>query len=430
MVQHPQGRGQLGAGEIPADAAEQGLLPRGHGIDGAPALRGQTHQVGAPMRRILHQLHLPVRERVVHHPLGELAAQLLGAGELWDGAVPAAPQLVQHVAHPDREAAELLVVRHDAGHATIYRPERDVDLAEARGELIRGEGFRHGQKYDTLGVMMVTTQFLDLPDQRIAYVDSGPSEGRVLVLLHGGALDKRSWGPQLSAFPGHRVLTVDARGHGESSDAEAPYRLADDVVALLDSLQIARAVPIGLSMGGGTAVDLALEHPERIEALVVAGTGSSEPVFTDPWALQNFADWSAAEQGGDPEVWIDVLQRFTAGPRRSLEDVTPGVRQLIDTMARDTLAHHLRLGPDGVPLPPVPPTAVEDTWARLPQIDVPVLAIAGELDGDDHRRMGRRLADSVSGGARYVEIAGAAHYPNLENPAAFDTEVSVLLSEL
>src|SRR5699024_3249857 len=206
-----------------------------------------------------------------------------------------------------------------------------------------------------------------------------------------------------------------ARGHGESSDAEAPYRLADDVVALLDALEIARAVPIGLSLGGGTAVDLALEHPERVEALVVAGTGTSEPEFTDPWVLQNLADWRAAEQSGDLEGWLEVLQRFTTGPRRTLE-VAPSVRELVDTMARDTIAHHLRLTADGVPIPPVPPTPVEDTWARLPQITAPLLAIGGALDGADQRGMGRRLAASVGGGSRYVEIPDSAHYPNLENP--------------
>ena len=382
------------------------------------------------MRRILHQLHLPVREGVIDHPLGELTAQLLGASELGDGEVPAAPQLVQHVAHADGEPAELLVVRHEAGHSAIDRSEGDVDLAETCGELIRGKGFRHALKYDTLGVMMPETQLLDLPAQRIAYVETGPAEARPLVLLHGGAVDKRSWAAQLTAFPDHRVLAVDARGHGESSDAEAPYRLADDVLALLDALEIAQAVPVGLSMGGGTAVDLALEHPERVEALVVAGVGTSEPEFTDPWVLQNLADWSAAVQGGDLEAWLEVLQRFTAGPRRSLDEVDPAVRKLVDTMARDTIAQHLRIGPDGVPLPPVPPTAVEDTWARLPQLTVPVLAIGGEFDGDDHRRMGRCLAASVSGAARYVEIPGSAHYPNLEHPAAFDAEVRRLLSDL
>ncbi|APX32183.1 hypothetical protein BH708_04965 [Brachybacterium sp. P6-10-X1] len=269
---------------------------------------------------------------------------------------------------------------------------------------------------------------VQLSDQRIAYLDVGPEDptGPPLLLLHGGAVDSRMWHPQLDAFPDHRVLVPDARGHGGSSDAEGPYRLVDDVVALLDALGVEQVVAIGISMGGGTACDLALEHPERVVGILVSGTGTSEPVFEDPWALQAFADWKAAEQRTDLQEWVDVLQRFTAGPHRTLDEVDPAVRDLVDTMARDTVQNHLRTDADGTPVPPPPPVPVTETWQRLERIDVPVLALCGALDGDDHRRNGRRLADAAPDG-RYVELAGAAHYPNLEAPEDFDQEVRELI---
>ncbi|MFC7374718.1 alpha/beta fold hydrolase [Brachybacterium sp. GCM10030267] len=279
------------------------------------------------------------------------------------------------------------------------------------------------------------TQFLDLPDQRIAYYDliprpvetappSGGSAGHAseavpLVLLHGGVVDKRMWHPQLKAFPDRRVIVPDARGHGESSDAEAPYRLADDVVALLDALEIDRAVLIGLSMGGSTAVDVALEHPGRAAALVASGTGTSEPEFTDPWTLQVLADWQRAQEAGDLEEWLGVTERFVAGPARSIDEVDPAVRELCARMARETVTDHLRVGEDGVPIPPQPPTPVTRTWERLEQVTVPVLALCGALDSEDHRALGRRLAETVADGS-YREVAGAAHYPNLENPEDFN----------
>lgn len=278
--------------------------------------------------------------------------------------------------------------------------------------------------------MTIPVHHLDLTDQHITYRTAGEREGVPLLLLHGGALDSRMWTPQLLGLPGHHLVAPDARGHGGSSDAAAPYRLVDDVLALLDALDIERVVAIGVSMGGGTAVDLALEAPERVAALVVSGTGTSEPQFTDPWALQAFADWREAEQGRDAEAWIAVFQRFTAGPHRTREQVDPAVWELIDTMARDTLAQHLRVGPDGLPLPPVPPTPVTGTWDRLGSITVPVLALSGALDGVDHRAMGERLARSVGGPSRHVEIPGAAHYPNLEAPERFTGEVLRLLELL
>lgn len=285
-------------------------------------------------------------------------------------------------------------------------------------------------EYDTLGVMIPAEHHLDLSDQRIAFYDEGDRASVVppLVLLHGGAVDKRMWHPQIAAFPDRRIIVPDARGHGGSSDAEGEHRLVDDVLALLDALGLERVVAVGISMGGGTACDLALEHPERVAGIVIGGTGTSEPVFTDPWALQAFADWRAAEQGGDLQAWIDVLQRFTAGPTRTIEQVDPAVRDHIATMARDTVIGHLRTAPDGTPLPPLAPTAVQNTWERLPELEMPVLAACGALDGEDHRANGRRLAGAVPDG-HYVEIPGAAHYPNLEEPELFGSAVQGLLAQ-
>lgn len=270
-----------------------------------------------------------------------------------------------------------------------------------------------------------TTHRLDLADQTITYDTAHrgvPTTSAPLILLHGGAVDRRMWWPQLDAYRGRTVIAPDARGHGDSSDADAPYRLTDDVIALLDALEIERAVLVGVSMGGGTAADTALEHPGRVAGLVVSGTGTSEPEFTDPWMLSTLADWKAAEVGGDLEGWFEAFMRFTAGPHRRPEDVDPAVWQLVETMARETIANHLRVGADGLPIPPIPPSPVTQTWQRLGSIQVPVLALSGALDGDDHRGMGRRLAEAVPVG-RHREISGAGHYPNLENPGDFDRAV-------
>jgi pimeloyl-ACP methyl ester carboxylesterase len=259
---------------------------------------------------------------------------------------------------------------------------------------------------------------VSVPDGRLA-VWSNDRPGPPLVLLHGGGLDHRMWEPQVTAFADtRRVVLVDARGHGESSTATAAYRHCDDLAAVFDALALGPATVVGLSMGGGTAVDLALEHPDLVAALVVSGVGTSEPTFTDPWVLDVFAEWRAAEETRDPQRWLDAFLRFLPGPRRSLEDVDPAVAEAVRRMGWDTLQHH---AVDTF----VPPTPVTGTWERVPSIGVPVVVVSGELDSPDHVGMGHRLAASVPDG-RAVDIAGTAHYPNLEEPTAFNDAVATV----
>ena len=255
-----------------------------------------------------------------------------------------------------------------------------------------------------------------VPDGHLA-VWSNDRPGRPLVFLHGGGLDHRMWEAQATRFARtQRVLVVDARGHGESSTATAAYRHCDDVAAVLRALDLERAVLVGLSMGGGVAVDTALEHPGLVAGLVVSGTGTSEPTFDDPWVLHVFAEWRAAEETRDPQRWLDAFLLFVPGPRRSLDDVDAAVVERVRTMGWDTLRNH---AVDHF----VPPTPVTRTWERVPSIDVPVVVVSGALDSPDHINMGHRLADSVARG-RTLDIAGAAHYPNMERPDEFNEAVA------
>jgi pimeloyl-ACP methyl ester carboxylesterase len=246
---------------------------------------------------------------------------------------------------------------------------------------------------------------------------SNDRAGRPLVFLHGGGVDHRMWEDQVRTIGRtHRVVLVDARGHGESSSATAAYRHCDDLAAVLRALDLEPVVLVGLSMGGGVAVDAALEHSGLVAGLVVSGTGTSEPTFTDPWVLDVFAEWKAAEDTRDPQRWLDAFLRFVPGPRRSLDDVDTAVVERVRQMGWDTLQNpavdHF-----------VPPTPVTRTWERVPSIDVPVVVVSGALDSPDHIAMGHRLADAVPDG-RTVDIAGTAHYPNMERPDEFDEAVA------
>jgi pimeloyl-ACP methyl ester carboxylesterase len=181
--------------------------------------------------------------------------------------------------------------------------------------------------------------WFDTDDGRLAYEDSGA--GDPLVLLHGGFLDHHMWDDQLPAFASrYRVIAPDARGHGASASATRPFRSADDVAALLRHLGTGPAILAGVSMGAGTAVDIALEYPDHVRALVVSGAGTSEPTFTDPWTQTVLGQWTAAMAAGDLDGSIEAFTLFAAGPGRSLGDVAPGVVARIRDMARRTMSKH------------------------------------------------------------------------------------------
>src|SRR5437764_8737895 len=113
-------------------------------------------------------------------------------------------------------------------------------------------------------------------DTEIAYDDVG--SGLPVVFLHAFPLNRTMWDPQLGALVGEcRCIAIDLRGFGDSKGAE-PYtmdRYADDVAGVLDTLQIERAVIVGLSMGGYVAFAFWRRHRERVRGLVLADTRAS-----------------------------------------------------------------------------------------------------------------------------------------------------------
>lgn len=81
-----------------------------------------------------------------------------------------------------------------------------------------------------------------------------------------------------------------------------------------------------------------------VSHLVVSGTGTSEPEFTDPWVLGIFERWTTAQAEQDPTAWLDAFLRFVSGPSRTLEEVDEAVVARIREMGGHTLATHVPAG--------------------------------------------------------------------------------------
>jgi proline iminopeptidase len=115
-------------------------------------------------------------------------------------------------------------------------------------------------------------------------------QGTPILFVHEFASDHRGWEPQMREFgKRHRCIAYSARGYTPSDVPADPnaytYKhVMRDCVAVLDHLKIDRAHLIGLSMGGYTSLQVALNHPARVRSLVLAGTGSG----SERWYTRDF----------------------------------------------------------------------------------------------------------------------------------------------
>jgi pimeloyl-ACP methyl ester carboxylesterase len=186
---------------------------------------------------------------------------------------------------------------------------------------------------------------------------------------------------------------------------------------VLDAADIGRAHVYGISLGGMIAQEIALRHPERVDALVLGATtpGGSEAVAADDETLAFFR--RRGEMSAEEAVWASVPYNY--GPRTRTERA-----QLIG----EDIAQRLRF-----PIEPEPYAAQlaaalgHDAHARLGEIAAPALVVHGEADRMVAPENARLLADAIPG-AELRTFPGAGHLYPTDEPAA-DQAVAQFLSE-
>jgi pimeloyl-ACP methyl ester carboxylesterase len=130
----------------------------------------------------------------------------------------------------------------------------------------------------TSSVPVVETGFVALGDLRMYYeVHGDAADTAPLVLLHGGLFDiDQQFGALIPALAsGRKVVAVDFQGHGRTNDVDRPFSaaaFAADVLGVLDHLSVARADIFGFSVGGAVALELAIDHPERVRKAIISST--------------------------------------------------------------------------------------------------------------------------------------------------------------
>ncbi len=267
--------------------------------------------------------------------------------------------------------------------------------------------------------------FANVNGARLYYEIAGT--GPAVALLHFGLADSRFWDDQFPTFAeGYTVVRYDYRGYGKSSMPPGAYSQHADLDALLIELGIDKVALVGVSMGGGLAIDYALAYPGRVTALVPVAAGlrgldsTAEELADDQ---RYFGPIEEAEQAGDIEqandlevhVWVD-------GPSRSAEQGPASVRERVRQMNLDIWRRQeaLKLG---TPLRLDPPAV-----GRLGEIRAPTLVIIGDEDFRELQRTADIIAKGIPGATKAV-MHGTAHAPNMEKPEEFNQLVLDFLGE-
>lgn len=257
---------------------------------------------------------------------------------------------------------------------------------------------------------------LQVGESSIAYRRAG--SGTTLMLLHGFLCDSRCWRQQLADLSdAFDVIAWDAPGAGFSSDPPDPFTLADWTQCLanfLDVLGVTRAHFAGLSWGGVLAQDYYRIFPERVSRLVLADTYAGWKGSLPPSAVEARLSRCERDSYLPPEEFV---------PRWVPEMFTGAVSgDVLDEMATIFAGFH----PAGFRLM-AKSLAETDTTALLSTISVPTLILWGDDDRRSPMSIAEQLRTSIPGAELRV-IPHAGHVSNMEQPAAFNSELRRFLA--
>lgn len=253
---------------------------------------------------------------------------------------------------------------------------------------------------------------------RLAARIDGEADKPWMVLSNSLACTMGSWRFQMPLLTRtHRVLRYDTRAHGASSAPAGPYTMdtfVDDLAGLMDHYGIARADLVGLSLGGMTAIGLAIRAPERVGRLVSAAARTdTNPAFIENWDVRSAAVRDAGGMAG--VVDFTIARWFTPAFQADHPEVVREAREMI--LACDAEGYLACAGAlKGL-----------DFKRHLGAIRAPALFIAGQADGGAPPAEIQSMAE-LTPGARFAVIE-AAHIVTMENPDAFNALVGPWLAQ-
>lgn len=278
-------------------------------------------------------------------------------------------------------------------------------------------------------------QHLEVNGVDVAFIDSGTASAEPpLVFIHGLSSYMGFWEYQIPEFAkDRRVLALDLPGYGASGRPDAPYTppwYADLVAAWLSDLSIDKADVVGHSMGGQIAMTLALNHPHRVDRLVLSA----------PAGIESFdagaAGWMKAYWTESRALEASELELRTTFENAVFNRKDPGVERLLQERVRMQDTPEFR-GTSVAVARSIAGMVDHPVYTRLGGIRARTLVIYGTDDRmipnpvfnpGSTRAIGERAQRAIPG-AELVMIPGAGHTVHHDAPETFNAEVTRFLRE-
>jgi 3-oxoadipate enol-lactonase len=231
----------------------------------------------------------------------------------------------------------------------------------------------------------------------LAADDSG-GDRPPLVLVHAGWTDRSSWAGVASRLAGrYRIISYDARGYGASPPPRAPFSQLGDLVTVLDHVGLRQAALVGHSGGGGTAIGLAVRHPERVSALVLLAPGVQDYPWPmdDPYNAEFMALATAGDRAGLAELGVRTWAAADPGDATARAQIEGAVAAMFAQ------------GEFEQPDPPA--------FDHLAEITAPAVVVLGDLEYPMVARCADIVADRIPG-CRRITAPGTDHLIPLRAP--------------
>lgn len=262
---------------------------------------------------------------------------------------------------------------------------------------------------------------ITINDQTVSYIDEGQTNSLTIIFIHGFPLNKTMWHKQVEELKKeYRVIAYDIRGFGNSNTGDDDYSIelfVNDLLSLMNTLKIDKAIICGFSMGGYIALNAIENYPERFIALLLCDTNCAgdKPAAKE----KRMKSIESIKEKGLEQYAEESLKKLFAplSFSKQINEIAT-VREMIMKTPKPSIFKTLHALAER-----------KETCTRLHKINVPALIMVGKEDEITPPDVALSMHKKIEGSTIHI-IDHAGHLSNMENPVQFNEQLKSFLKKI